>query len=535
MRKPLLSLTLAITALIIAACGADSGVTTLEATQTRPALAEATSTTVTPTPQDPPPPTTVPVPTTAPATTAPETTEPPVTTLPPILKPELYTTIAIADVVDVGDEKPQRDYDAFLAVALTDIEGWLESEYEPVFGEPFEPLAGGIYAGYPERTTPLPGCGEPETDYDELTLYVAFYCQFDDFIVYDDGSDGLLFQLADSFGPAVLGLVLAHEYGHALQQRTGTLQSNLPTIITEQQADCVAGAWMGRSYRGESPNLRVGDRDLRAALVGILEVRDPIGTDQFDPGGHGSGFDRVGAFQEGFFNGLGRCAGLIDDPLPLMPNEFVDTNDALAGGDAPYDCTEVPLSQRDDCTPGPTFLADDLNDFWQTVDPSFPTLSPAPVPNFEVFSCPDQIDIAAEVAYCPVTQTVAYDEPGVLELYREYGDFTLGYFYGIAWSEVEQILTGSTHTGEARALLNDCWTGAWVNDITVVDLQGSERPDNRVQSSPGDLDEAIQMAILLGDVGANLNVVGSPFEKIDSFRTGVLGGTAVCEALTSFE
>ena len=53
-------------------------------------------------------------------------------------------------------------------------------------------------------------------------------------------------------------------------------------------------------------------------------------------------------------------------------------------------------------------------------------------------------------------------------------------------------------------------------------------PDT-VTSSPGDLDEAIQMAIIIGDRGANVDIVGSPFEKIDAFRIGVLGGLAACD------
>ena len=38
------------------------------------------------------------------------------------------------------------------------------------------------------------------------------------------------------------------------------------------------------------------------------------------------------------------------------------------------------------------------------------------------------------------------------------------------------------------------------------------------------------MAILFGDPGANVNNVGSPFEKIASFRAGVLGGIDACNA-----
>jgi len=46
--------------------------------------------------------------------------------------------------------------------------------------------------------------------------------------------------------------------------------------------------------------------------------------------------------------------------------------------------------------------------------------------------------------------------------------------------------------------------------------------------SPGDLDEAVRTAILIGDLGVDDNVLGSPFEKIDAFRDGVIGGLDAC-------
>ena len=94
----------------------------------------------------------------------------------------------------------------------------------------------------------------------------------------------------------------------------------------------------------------------------------------------------------------------------------------------------------------------------------------------------------------------------MLDLYREFGDFTLGYFYGIAWAERAQELEGSPLQGEQRALLNDCYTGAWVRDITPDDCRRHAAPaaiatatgaDDAIASSPGDLDEAIRMAILV--------------------------------------
>jgi predicted metalloprotease len=496
---------------------------------------------------------------TEPSSSEPETTEPPSTapattptptepepSLPPISEPELLADIPIGDVINVDASKPVREYDAFVAVAMTDIERWWAETFPEVYGKPFEQLRGGVWAGYPERQTQLPGCGEDHTSYQDLNLYVAFYCQFDDFLIYDDGSQSLLAPLASEFGPAVMGIVLAHEFGHAIQSRVGALDQFLATIYTEQQADCFSGAWAGQAYRGESPLLRLGDADVRAGLIAMLEVRDPVGTNQFVEGGHGSAFDRVGAFQEGFVNGAQRCSELLDDPLPLMPNEFQPNSlDAVLGGNAPYDCEELrDLGATDqeiaDCTPAPVFLADDLNDFWRTqLGSGFPTLTETARDSVDGVSCADGVRLAEDVLLCPSQNAVVYDEPDVLDLYHTFGDFTLGYFYGIAWAERAQELNGSTLQGEPRALLDDCYTGAWVRDITPDDTGRTQREgdrdgdgtDDTVQSSPGDLDEAIRMAILLGDDGANVNEVGSPFEKIKSFRTGVLGGIDACDAL----
>ena len=511
-------LVLGATALV--ACGTDPGVVTLSASQT-------------PIPSTIPPiaTSTAPVGTDQPADQPSDTVPPVDAALPTIVEAELRISMTLADVVNVDANKPPRDHDELVAVAYSDIQRWWGEIYPTIYGEPYEPLAGGVYAGYPERDTPIPGCGEPTTDYADLQLFVAFYCEFGDFMAYDDGDgrDSLLTPLADAYGPAVMGIVLAHEYGHAIQSRIGALDRFLATIVTEQQADCFAGAWTGQAYRGESPLIRLGDADVRAGLLAMLEVRDPVGTDQFVAGGHGSAFDRVGAFYEGFTEGPARCAELLDNPLPLMPNQFQRQDDYFRGGNASYDCTDDTAA---DCRPAPDFLAEDLNDFWTTaLGPEFTAATPRAISDdFDTFACQRRVDLAAEVAVCTTDRIVIFDEPAVRDLYDQFGDFSLGYFYGIAWAELAQQFLASPLVGEERALLNDCLTGAWVRDITPDASGRTGRTVTNVAVSPGDLDEAIRMAILVGDPGSNVDVVGSPFEKIGSFRTGVLGGLAACEA-----
>jgi hypothetical protein len=83
------------------------------------------------------------------------------------------------------------------------------------------------------------------------------------------------------------------------------------------------------------------------------------------------------------------------------------------------------------------------------------------------------------VTVCPAQRVLFYDEPEVVSLYREFGDFTLGYFYGIGWGEFAQRTLGSTLEGEQRALLNDCFTGAWVRDITPDRFGDTPRQGDR--------------------------------------------------------
>ncbi len=429
------------------------------------------------------------------------------------------------EAINFGPNKPPRAYDDFLLAVVTDLELWWAQTYPAVYGDPFTPLEGDIYAAYPGRPDDIPGCGSPRTTYDDVQQYVAFYCGVGDFMVYDDGDDGLLAELAREYGAATIGTVIAHEFAHAIQLRNGGLDRALPTIVTEQQADCFAGAWTGRAARGEAATLQFSDGDVRAGLIAMTKVSDPVGIDQFVPGGHGSGFDRVGAFQVGFIEGPQRCALLLDEPLPLVPNEF--TRSDVNGGNAAFGYGENDLIG---------FLPEDLNRYW--VDEldiaGLDRLTLVVVQPTDDVRCDDlRGDLAQGTAVCASTNEVFFNEPVALDLYRTLGDFAVGYILGNAWSEAVQGALGSGLTGEPRALLNDCLTGGWVKTVTPIDFvlpQPRLATRDAVQISAGDLDEAIQTVLQIGDTGVDDNVIGNAFEKIDALRTGVIGGTDVCLA-----
>lgn len=432
----------------------------------------------------------------------------------------------IESEVDLGSAKQPRPYDEIVALAIADNEQWWSEAFPELYGTGYTPLTGGIYASYPGRPEPIPGCsGAAETTADELAAYVAFYCADHDFLAYDDGPESGFVTLTEEFGASVVAVVISHEWAHAIQKRTGIFSRDVATVYTEQHADCIAGAWVGRAYRGESNLIRFDDEDLRSALLAIAEVRDPVGGSQYDEDAHGLAFDRLGAFQTGFTDGLTECALLVDAPLPLTRNEFLPYSDeAHTGGDSPFSCDDSPQSQ---CSTAAELLRDDLNDFWSERIEGFPEirLDMEPQagcgnerPNGEVL-------IGDGVIACPASALVI-DERTVAEgRHRDFGDFGAGYLYGIAWAEIGLTLDRSPLAGEARSLARDCLMGEWAADINP-EASGTTRR-NGARLAPGDLDETLEVAIGVADQTMDEDRVGSPIEKIQALRTGVFD--ADCE------
>ncbi|MET0460358.1 MAG: neutral zinc metallopeptidase [Ilumatobacteraceae bacterium] len=512
---------------VVAGCATEPGVATESARRIEIVAAPTTTEPAAPPATDPPstdPPATEPPatePTDPPVATAPDDPGDPGGTTPTTVPPS-------GDLIDVGDAKSPREYDDFVRAALIDIQAWWGEQYPEIYGAPFQPLAGGVYVAYPERTTPIPGCetGAPTT-YEEIKLYSAFYCMQGDFMVYDDGQDGVLYGLAEEFGPSILGVVLAHEFGHAIQARSGVLSKTLPTITTEQQADCFAGAWVARAAAGEAPGIDFTDADVRTGLIAMIAVRDPKGVDQLDPGGHGSAFDRVGAFQVGFSEGAGRCAELIEAPLPLVPNTFRQ-GDSI-DGNSPFGYDEGDGVTPPDIVP---IITADLNVYWPqllaSLNITLPQLTVVPVQSAGEIACADPAgDFTTGAIYCAATGEVFFDDALARDLYTRFGDFVVGYIIGGAWSEAVQQALGSPLSGEDRALVDDCLTGAWVGTI-LPDANDDTARQARIE--PGDLDEAIQTALVVGDPASTDDVLGSGFEKIASFRQGVLEGIDACTA-----
>ncbi len=430
-------------------------------------------------------------------------------------------------------DKPPQDYDAYLVVALDDIQQFWRDSMPTVFSTDYEELQGGIWPVYPGRQG-VPGCGGPRTTYREVEGN-AFYCQQGDFVAYDDAN--LLPQLDSDLGRAVIGVVFAHEWGHAIQARLGLFDGSIATVTLELQADCFAGAWTAHLARGENPKMQFLDSDIRSGLTGMISVADAPGiTSETDFGAHGSAFARVGAFQDGFVSGATHCAGYIDNPPDPMQFAYQTSDPTATIGeleDAPYADQSIPEGQ--DYGGGIFQLIDhSLGAFWPAVleanGTTFtePTLVAYPSDGpYPACAGVDEANYRDNVFFCAATNEVMYDDGLGRQLYRRIGDFSIGYLLANGWSDAVQTALDSQLGGERRALLSDCLTGAWVRSTLPPADRTAPSPD--VIASPGDLDEAVKTAILVGDETTDADQVGSAFEKIDAFRVGVLGDLDACQ------
>jgi predicted metalloprotease len=413
--------------------------------------------------------------------------------------------------------------DAVVEAALLDVEAFWERTYEDLYGTAYEPISGGFWAYGPDSEQPP--CGTPPPDYSDIAEN-AFYCPNDDLIAWDNVN--LVPGLYDEFGGFTLGIVFAHEFGHAIQERASIVGD---TVMTELQADCYAGAWTADVEAGNSQYFALTLSDLDKAVNGFLTLRDGVGTSAQDPAAHGTGFDRIGAFSEGYELGLERCATYPDmyaaGELVIVEVPFTDQEDFDRGGN-------LPLEEAVD------LALTDLEDFWTVLftelggDPWTPVTGVTAFdPATDTITCGEtysgEILVNASF-YCVEDDTIYIDGANLVPTLYEIGDYAVATELARQYAYAAQVRMGNLDTSLASNLQADCLAGVYAASGFLVN-----RENQALVLSPGDLDEAV-IAFLLNsdsseDVEAGAATVGSAFQRFDAYRTGFMEGTTACDAL----
>lgn len=403
----------------------------------------------------------------------------------------------------------ETDPDAVVELALADLEAYWADLLPELYGTGFEPLRGGYVPYGPAG--PLPICGPEALDYDQIAEN-ALYCPAEDVIAWDRVE--LIPDLQQRFGSLTVGLVMAHEFAHAVQNRGGVEGA---TVTLELQADCFAGAWVA-DVEDRIATFTTAGGVLDQAVAGLLELRDTLGVPGYDAMAHGSGFDRVSAFQDGYEDGPTTCVAYEDDPPTVVAIPFGSYDDQVSGGNLPLRLLFEPLVL--DLESFFADLFDGAGRSWEPIESIElfdPTEGPVRCGDDEVSG--RALELAA--FHCAADNTHHLDRVGLIPALEEIGDFAFGGELARLYAFAAQEQLG-LRTGDARAdgLHADCVTGVYA----AAEFAGVI-PDQQLQLSPGDLDEIIIAFLAFGDVGE-----ASAFERTASFRTGFVEGFAGCEA-----
>jgi predicted metalloprotease len=393
------------------------------------------------------------------------------------------------------------DVDRLAGNAVSDIQKFWTEQLPKTFKERYEPVKA-LYSIDPDGSTAAP-CTDSASD----IRGNAFYCPSQDIVAWDRK---ILFpELQQRFGDFLVAMVLAHEWGHAIQKRT-KLPSDR-TIVLETQADCYAGAFTAYALKGGAPHFEISRPDLDRALSGFLLFRDPLGSDADDRQAHGSGFDRISGFQDGFEKGASFCAQ-FNDSRTFTQAAFQSKDEADSQGN---------LTIQQTLEQGPK----DVDLYWQTAFKSLYGKDWKPVAATKAFSDGNRPKCGGEdmldAQYCPADDTIYYDSDELQKVYQQtQGDFGTISLVGIAYGQaVRQRLGLSTAVDSESVLLGSiCTVGGYAKDSFNQKPTGD---NTRLILSPGDLDEAIRA--LLDAAGTNefTRARGTTgFDRVQAFREG---------------
>jgi predicted metalloprotease len=213
-----------------------------------------------------------------------------------------------------GGARPEN-MEQFLTAVTKDVDGYWSS----AFAESGLPEPRVSYVWIPAGQTVASACGDGQATVGDTA---ALYCAGDDTIyisqkfagdIYRGALDQALPGSAQGYGRTAgdfaVAYIVAHEYGHQVQNELGLAQEEggqVPTMALELQADCYAGTWAKSAYEED----RLEEGDVQEALDAALAVGD---FDTGSPSHHGTPEQRKEAWNSGFESGdPSSCSQYLD-------------------------------------------------------------------------------------------------------------------------------------------------------------------------------------------------------------------------------
>lgn len=389
--------------------------------------------------------------------------------------------------------------DALAATVVTDVQAYWRTAFPRHFGAPWRDLDGGFFS---VDTTNTAGKPPPCTAEVSDVEGNAFYCATVDTIAWDRAA--LLPVLREHYGDAAVVVVLAHEIGHAVQQRSGDRPGS--AALSEAVADCYAGSYVRWVVDGHSDHLRLEEGRLDSALRALINFRDPVGTNRSDGDVHGTAFDRVSAFQDGYRSGPQRCTGMTtDDQGPAAGKPATER--------ANHPVREVLESRGTALRAYFADLASRRGARWT---------APEIRRSDRVSRCADS---RSPVAYCAPSESVVIDHDELAELNYTLGDQASATLLASRYALSALPELGLPTTGAAAGRSAACLTGAYTGSLVGSGPEGAPRPTGPPLSA-NDLDEAVTAVLTIGPSQDSEGLTG--FDRIAAFRAGVRGGPGAC-------
>lgn len=432
----------------------------------------------------------------------------PVTSGPSGLKP------GVADARLAVQNGDGGEMDRLAVDSLSDIVDFWSTAMPRTFGRQFSPIK--KLTSFDSNGADVKVCGGQ----DSQGVENAFYCPVDDSVAWDRGT--LLPALNQMFGPMAVATVFAHEMGHAVQFRLGSVTQATPTIVKEQQADCYAGAFMRWVAAGDAPHLQLSTGPgLNQVLATMMFIRDQVGSTATDEQAHGSSFDRVAAFQFGFTSGPVRCDKIDYREIQQRITELGFTDESKSNNNVPVNDETIQLLQ-------------------QSLDAAFRQNTRTPpqivTGSGQCTSGPN----TPPASYCTTGNTINIDQTALNNLAQlppqdqmglsstSLGDFAAFAEIASRYALGVQRSLGISVTDANAGLRTACLTGAWAG---VARHRFADGPQQQLLIGPGDLDEAVaellsERSLIAAD--ADGRQVPAGFARVESFQVGFLQGANAC-------